>query len=152
MQIGEIVRVSANVCTCNSANIPQFWCLPRGQLCVNPILPFCTHAAKEGGELSFPLITSQNCGFGLRLWKNPIDRFELITKIQNSPTASNLRHRENLHVLIQERLKEVGINAASKSGLSGHVLGSDKEYPSSGPSLSIWTKKAPGDAGSVALL
>lgn len=64
MQIGEIVRVSANVCTCYSSNIPQFWCLLYGQLCVNTFLtPFRVHAyihtAKRRRALSFLLITSE---------------------------------------------------------------------------------------------
>lgn len=83
MQIGEIVGVSANVCTCYSSNSSQFWCLLYGQLCVNTFLtPFRVHAYirihKRWRSLSFLLITSQNLSIGLHLWKDLIRHFDLI--------------------------------------------------------------------------
>lgn len=129
MQIGEIVRVSANVCTCYSSNIPQFWCLLYGQLCVNTFLtPFRVHAyiQRRDEGLWASCLSLQNSSIGLQLWKDLIRHLGLIAvtdfKFASRFKFTLLPRKPALYSMIWARLKDAGIDAARKSGMCWDLI------------------------------
>lgn len=131
MQIREIVRVSANVCTCYSSNnsfVLLFTLWPVVCKYIPHTVPCaCIHTARRRRALCFLLITSWNSSIGLHFCKDPIRHFDLLA-VTHLKFASRfkfttwLSYLENLHYMIRARLNGAGIAAPSKSGMCWDLM------------------------------